>query len=257
MASDERRPVSRPVGTRAPRRPCERAHMTSAPPHPWNTEPQCTPSTPPPDGAARRPAETGRAGACAGQGLRTRRPAPVRPLHGDRRSRCAVAVTERRVLWVDRDDQRWIRPASRHRPLGVQRIFPRSLDSHRAGPARLDRLARGQWQIENRLHWVRDVVFDEDHSQIRQGHGPQVMATFRNLAVSLLRRAGRHNIARGLRWAARDTTGTRALGLLGIEAPRGCPGSSAASWTPCWVPVSRGRHPTQRTSRARAVERTA
>jgi hypothetical protein len=59
-------------------------------------------------------------------------------------------------------------------------------------------------------------VFDEDHSQIRQGHGPQVMATFRNLTVSLLRRAGHHNVARGLRWAARDTTGTRALGLLGL-----------------------------------------
>jgi hypothetical protein len=126
-----------------------------------------------------------------------------------------------------------------------------SLDSHRAGPARLGRLARGQWQIENRLHWVRDVAFDEDHSQIRQGHGPQVMATFRNLTVSLLRRAGHHNIARGLRWAARDTTGTRALGLLGIEStPRA---RRATSWTPRWVHVSRGRQPTRRTSRSPAA----
>ena len=46
---------------------------------------------------------------------------------------------------------------------------------------------RGHWCIENRLHWIRDVTFAEDHSQVRTGHGPQVMATFRNLAVSLHR----------------------------------------------------------------------
>jgi predicted transposase YbfD/YdcC len=46
---------------------------------------------------------------------------------------------------------------------------------------------RGHWAIENRLHWLRDVTFAEDHSQLWTGHGPQVMATFRNLAVSLHR----------------------------------------------------------------------
>ena len=51
-----------------------------------------------------------------------------------------------------------------------------SLDAGRAGPARLTVLVRGQWQIES-LHWVRDVVFDEDRSQVRTGQGPQVMAT--------------------------------------------------------------------------------
>jgi hypothetical protein len=77
-------------------------------------------------------------------------------------------------------------------------------------------LARGQWQIENRAHWVRDVTFGEDASQVRQGHGPQVMATLRNLAISLLRLGGHDNIARGVRWTGRDPTGTRALGLLGV-----------------------------------------
>ncbi len=91
-----------------------------------------------------------------------------------------------------------------------------SLDAARAGPARLGVLARGQWQIENRAHWVRDVGFDEDRSQVRTGHGPQVMATLRNLAISLLRLGGHDNIARGLRWAGRDRTGTRAFVLLGV-----------------------------------------
>jgi hypothetical protein len=48
---------------------------------------------------------------------------------------------------------------------------------------------------DNRLHWIRDVTFAEDHSQVRTGHGPQVMATFRNLAVSLHRLHGAANIA--------------------------------------------------------------
>src|SRR6266540_3662427 len=91
-----------------------------------------------------------------------------------------------------------------------------SLDAARAGPARLGVLARGQWEIENRAHWVRDVGFDEDRSQVRTGHGPQVMATLRNLAISLLRLGGYDNIARGVRWTGRDRTGTRAFALLGI-----------------------------------------
>jgi hypothetical protein len=89
-----------------------------------------------------------------------------------------------------------------------------SLDAARADPARLAMLVRGQWEIENRAHWVRDVTFGEDASQVRAGHGPQVMATLRNLAISLLRLAGQRNIARGVRWAGRDPT--RAFGLLGI-----------------------------------------
>ena len=57
-------------------------------------------------------------------------------------------------------------------------------------PAQLADAARAHWGIENRLHWVRDVTFDEDRSQIRTGHGPAVMATLRNLAISLHRTAG-------------------------------------------------------------------
>jgi hypothetical protein len=88
-----------------------------------------------------------------------------------------------------------------------------SLDACRADPARLGVLVRGQWQIENRAHWVRDVTFDEDRSQVRAGHGPQVMACLRNLAISLLRLAGEANIAAGLRDTAWERS--RAFALLG------------------------------------------
>ncbi len=51
-----------------------------------------------------------------------------------------------------------------------------SLTFAQAGPARLADLIRGHWAIENGLHWVRDVIFAEDGSQVRTGTGPQVMA---------------------------------------------------------------------------------
>lgn len=54
---------------------------------------------------------------------------------------------------------------------------------------------RGHWQIENVLHWVRDVTFGEDHSQVRTGAGPQNMALLRNTAITVSRLAGHTNIA--------------------------------------------------------------
>jgi predicted transposase YbfD/YdcC len=63
---------------------------------------------------------------------------------------------------------------------------------------------RGHWSRENRLHWVRDVTSDEDRSQNRTAGGPQVMATLRNLAISLLRLNDEPNIASARRHHARD-----------------------------------------------------
>ncbi|MGW6395612.1 ISAs1 family transposase [Streptomyces sp. NPDC055103] len=89
------------------------------------------------------------------------------------------------------------------------------LTSQEASPERLGRLARSQWTIENRLHFVRDTAFGEDASKIRTGRGPENMATLRNLAINTLRAAGHHNIAAGLRHASYEPF-TRPLDLLGI-----------------------------------------
>jgi predicted transposase YbfD/YdcC len=59
-----------------------------------------------------------------------------------------------------------------------------------APPPRLLTLVRGHWCIENSLHYVRDVTFGEDRSRLRTGNAPQVMATLRNLAITLLHRGG-------------------------------------------------------------------
>ena len=76
-------------------------------------------------------------------------------------------------------------------------------------------LVRGHWRIENSLHWVRDVTFDEDRSQVRKGNGPRVMATLRNLAISILRLAGATSIAKSTRWLCRNVPAC--LRLIGLS----------------------------------------
>jgi|TARA_B100001964_G_scaffold56779_1_gene64200 predicted transposase YbfD/YdcC len=48
---------------------------------------------------------------------------------------------------------------------------------------------RAHWTIENRLHWVMDVVFHDDLSRLRTGHAPQNMATVRHIALNLIKAA--------------------------------------------------------------------
>jgi predicted transposase YbfD/YdcC len=87
-----------------------------------------------------------------------------------------------------------------------------SADAASAPPAVLATWVQSHWQIENRLHWVRDVTFDEDRSQARTGQAPRVMASLRNAAITLLRLDGHQNIAAALRHHARDTD--RPINLL-------------------------------------------
>ena len=89
-----------------------------------------------------------------------------------------------------------------------------SLPPARGAAHHLLELWREHWCIENKLHYVRDVSFDEDRSQVRTGHIPQVMAAFRNLAISILRLRGYTNIAAACRrFAARAALALAALGF--------------------------------------------
>jgi predicted transposase YbfD/YdcC len=68
------------------------------------------------------------------------------------------------------------------------------------------RAVRCHWHIENRLHWVLDVVFHEDLSRLRSGHGPRNMATVRHMAMNMLRAAGDgHSLKVRRKSAAWDT----------------------------------------------------
>jgi predicted transposase YbfD/YdcC len=63
------------------------------------------------------------------------------------------------------------------------------LASARLDPETFAHAARGHWGIENRLHWVLDVVFRDDFARLRTGHGPENMAVVRHMAMNLLREA--------------------------------------------------------------------
>ena len=92
---------------------------------------------------------------------------------------------------------------------GVTSLRPTQLTA-----AQLLRVLRQHWHIENRSHWVRDVTFGEDASQVRSGSLPQVMAALRNTVIGLLRQTGAPNLAAARRYYAANPAA--ALALLGI-----------------------------------------
>src|SRR3954466_5706338 len=48
------------------------------------------------------------------------------------------------------------------------------------------RAVRAHWGVENRLHWVMDVVFHDDLARLRTGYGPENMAIVRHMALNLV-----------------------------------------------------------------------
>ena len=78
-----------------------------------------------------------------------------------------------------------------------------SLRITQASPDQLAAIIRGHWGIEDQLHWIRDLDSDEDRCQIRTASGPRIMASLRNLVITLLRLAGTTSIAAALRYHAR------------------------------------------------------
>jgi predicted transposase YbfD/YdcC len=53
--------------------------------------------------------------------------------------------------------------------------------------ARFLAVVRAHWHIENRLHWVLDVVLDEDQARARKDHAPENLARLRRFALNVLR----------------------------------------------------------------------
>jgi|SRR6266851_103712 len=74
-----------------------------------------------------------------------------------------------------------------------------SLPAHLADPKRLLALTRGHWGIENGLHHRRDVSMQEDHSQVRMGHAPEMLAILNNIVLGLFAKQGETNVAHARR----------------------------------------------------------
>jgi predicted transposase YbfD/YdcC len=140
-----------------------------------------------------------------------------RDYHGDRQELRQLTVSSELNEWaewpflaqVGELIHTWRRKGESHREVSY---LITSLPRQEANPRRLLKLIRGHWGIENRLHWVRDVTFDEDRCQIRSEAAPQVMSALRNLVIGLLRLGGASNIAAALRAHAWEPS--RALRLV-------------------------------------------
>jgi predicted transposase YbfD/YdcC len=52
---------------------------------------------------------------------------------------------------------------------------------------KLLQIVRSHWSIENHLHWILDVVFDEDANRARKDHAPENLAILRKLALNVIR----------------------------------------------------------------------
>lgn len=78
-----------------------------------------------------------------------------------------------------------------------------SQSAEKASPEKVLSQNRKHWSIENKVHYVLDVTFDEDRSRIRSLNGPMVMTSLRRFAISLLRLHGETNISQAFRklWA--------------------------------------------------------
>lgn len=62
---------------------------------------------------------------------------------------------------------------------------------------RILKAKRSYWGIENRLHWVLDIAFNEDHSRVRKDNAPQNFAVLRHMALNLLKQE--HTVKAGIK----------------------------------------------------------
>ena len=74
-----------------------------------------------------------------------------------------------------------------------------SLSPAEADAAKLLSLWRGHWQIENRVHWIRDTLWQEDRCRVKNPRGGHNLAIFRNAAINLFRLAETPNLTAAVR----------------------------------------------------------
>ena len=114
--------------------------------------------------------------------------------HGRIETRRCWSISDREQLDYIDDHKLWeglrsVIKVSSQREVGDQvSVETRYYISSLRGSARkLLEATRTHWGIENRLHWVLDVAFDEDRSRVRKDHAPQNLAIIRHIALNLLK----------------------------------------------------------------------
>jgi predicted transposase YbfD/YdcC len=119
--------------------------------------------------------------------------------HGRIETRQVWCTSTQGRLFLDQQDREWPGLASvvlveaRRTVNGQTSIERRYYISSHSGTAphaakHLGHMIRSHWGIENGLHWVLDMAFDEDRSRVRRGNGARNLAVLRKIALNLLRR---------------------------------------------------------------------
>jgi len=142
--------------------------------------------------------------------------------HGRHETRTAFVISDPSAIAYLNEGKRWrdltsVALIEAHRTVNgktssAQRYY---LLNQAPDAATVNDLVRGHWGIENRLHWVLDVIFGEDASRIRSGDAPQNMGVVRHIALNLLRQEpSKGSIkTKRLRAALNDTYLAQVLGL--------------------------------------------
>ncbi len=113
--------------------------------------------------------------------------------HGRIEIRECWTISDREVLCHLRGFDNWknLRTVSRirsQRLVGDEKSIEDRYHIASIGGAKLVlRTVRSHWSIENRLHWILDIAFDEDHHRLRKEHGPENFAVLRHIALNLLK----------------------------------------------------------------------
>jgi predicted transposase YbfD/YdcC len=109
--------------------------------------------------------------------------------HGRIETRTASLTSD--IAWLQ-DSHAWQGLAAIGKVTATREIAGRTttqtryyLLSQAFDPARFNAIVRSHWSIENHLHWVLDVIMDEDHARNRKDHGPENLALLRRLALNL------------------------------------------------------------------------
>lgn len=94
----------------------------------------------------------------------------------------------------------WIRAGKVYKTSCETEYGISSLSQERVSAAQLLQFRRHHWSIETGLHYRRDVTFHEDATRMTVGSAGQILATFHNLVIALIKRAGFQNTAQGRRY---------------------------------------------------------
>jgi predicted transposase YbfD/YdcC len=125
--------------------------------------------------------------------------------HGRIETRQVWCTSTRGRLWLEDQDQQWpglasvVLMESQRTVEGKTSLERRYYISSRSGTEEhaakhLGHIIRQHWAIENRLHWVLDMAFDEDRCRVRMGLGARNLAVLRKIALNLLKRETRAKV---------------------------------------------------------------